>query len=180
MTKSKLLIQVEEFAQKCCGQYNLEQDLWRHVQLVRQFALKLSKIEGVDIQVLECAALLHDIGKNNKDGRKRHSVRSYRLAKKFLETTELPGIKKELILECVLKHSSRFSSNENRIEVRVMQCADALGVLFDDEWQDYTRKTMPRKAVKQLYEKSLKKITLESARRLAEPQIAKLKALLLQ
>jgi HD superfamily phosphodiesterase len=180
MTKSKLLIQVEEFAKKCCGQYDLEQDLWRHVQLVRQFALKLSKAEGVDIQVLECAALLHDTGKNNKDGRKRHSIRSYRLSKKFLETVDLPTSKKGLILECVLKHSSRFSANENRIEVRVMQCADALGVLFDDEWQEYTRKTISQKAIKQLYEKSLKKITLESARRLAEPQIVKLKAMLLQ
>jgi hypothetical protein len=59
-----------------------------------------------------------------------------------------------------------------------MQCADALAVLFDDEWQEYTRCTLPRTVVEQLYEKSLKKITLESAKRLAEPQIAKLKALL--
>ncbi|OGN89761.1 MAG: hypothetical protein A2Z74_07900 [Chloroflexi bacterium RBG_13_46_9] len=176
----RLLRKIERFAKKCCDNYTLEPGpgLWSHVQLVRRFALKLAKVEGVDTQALEYAALLHDIGKNDKDGRENHSLRSYELTKKFLKTVNLPESTRELIQECVLKHSTSYSLEDNRIEVKVLQCADALGVLFDDEWQEYTKSTLPRMAVEQLYERSLKKITLESARRLAEPQIAKLKALL--
>ena len=63
---------------------------------------------------------------------------------------------------------------DNRIEVKVVQSADALGTLFDDEWQEHSRKTMPRDTLLQLYEKALGKINLELARRIAEPQVAKL------
>jgi len=178
MSNQTVLAQVEEYAKNCCEQYSLEQDLWRHVQLVRQFALKLAKLEGVDTQIMEYAALLHDIGKNNVDGRENHNTRSYELSKKFLKTVNLSEKTRELILECVLKHSTQYSLEDNRIEVRVIQCADALGVLFDDEWQEYTRRTISQKTIKQLYTNSLKKITLESARRLAEPQITRLKELL--
>ena len=65
----RLLRKIERFAKKYCEYYTLEQgeqSLWQHVQLVRHFALKLAKVEGVDTQVLEYAALLHDIGKNDK------------------------------------------------------------------------------------------------------------------
>jgi putative nucleotidyltransferase with HDIG domain len=90
MTDKKVLSLIEEFAKNCCEQYTLEQGLWRHIQLVRHFALKLAKVEGVDTQALEYAALLHDIGKNDKDGRDNHSLRSYELSKKFLKTVDLP------------------------------------------------------------------------------------------
>lgn len=177
MTNPQLLAQVEEYAKPYCEQYSEDSGLWKnHVQLVRKFALTLAGVEGVDPQVVEVAALLHDIGKCK--GREEHHIRSYELSKKFLETIDLPEATKELILECVLKHRTCFSLKDNRIEVKVVQSADVLGTLFDDEWQEYSRRTMSREMIMQLYAKALKKINLESARRIAEPQIAKLEALL--
>jgi HD superfamily phosphodiesterase len=177
MTNSQLLARVEEFAKACCEQYSEDPWLWKsHVQLVRQFALRLAEVEGADPQIVEIAALLHDIGYYK--GREEHHIWSYELSKEFLKTIKLPEATQELILECVLKHRTCFSMEDNRIEVKVVQSADALGTLFNDEWQEYSRRTMSRKTIVKLYAKALIKINLESARSIAEPQLAKLEALL--
>ncbi len=101
---------------------------------------------------------------------------SYDLSREFLKTTDLPEAVQERILECVLKHRTRFSMEDNRLEVKVVQSADALGTLFDDVWQEHSRRTMSRETLLQLFEKTLGKINLESAKRIAEPQVAKLQA----
>ena len=146
------------------------------MELVRAYALALAKLEGVDAQVVELAALLHDIGKS--EGREGHHLRSHELAQRFLASTDLPKATQALILECVLRHRSASAAEEERLEVRVLQCADVLGTLFDEEWQAYSRATMPPETLRGLHAKALGKITLESARRLAEPQIARLEALI--
>jgi putative nucleotidyltransferase with HDIG domain len=175
MTETHLLIQVEQFAKACCDQYAADPGLWQHhVQWVRQFALQLAEAEGTDPQVVEIAALLHDIGYSK--GEEEHHLWSYELSMEFLKTTDLPEAVQERILECVLKHRTRFSAEDNRLEVKVVQSADALGTLFDDEWQEHSRRTMSKDTILQLYEKALGKINLESARRIAGPQVAKLQA----
>jgi len=172
----EIIKKVEEFAEPYCRADPEDPKLWEnHVQLVRKYALKLAEIEGADKQVVEIAALLHDIGKDK--GRKDHNVRSYELSKKFIETLDLPEQKKKLILKCVLKHSTKYSQEDNEIEVKVVQSADALGTLFDDEWQQYSRETMKEELLR-LYDKSLSKLNLESAREIAKPQIEKLKKML--
>jgi putative nucleotidyltransferase with HDIG domain len=164
---------VEEFAKKYCMKDPEDSKLWEnHVQLVRKFALKLAKIEKADKDVVEISALLHDIGKYK--GRKRHNERSYELSKKFLEKINLPEKKKELILKCILKHGSKFSDENNEIEVKVIQSADVLGTFFDEEWQEFSRRTMSKQELLDLFDKSFKKINLASARRIAKPQIEKL------
>ena len=177
MTDPHLLSRIEQFGKACCDQYAGDPGLWQnHVQRVRQFAVQLAGIEGADPQVVEIAALLHDIG-CYKD-REEHHVWSFSLSREFLKTTDLPEAAQELILECVWKHRTRFSMEDNRIEVKVVQSADALGTLFDDEWQEHSRRTMSRETLLQLYEKALGKINLESAKRIARPQVEKLISML--
>jgi hypothetical protein len=74
----------------------------------------------------------------------------------------------------------RYASEDNRIEVRVIQCADALANLFDEELQEYSRNTMPKDEINQAFSKLLNKITLDSARAIAEPRVQKLQAMLEQ
>ena len=173
------LIKVEKFAKKYYKQDPEDPKLWEnHVQLVRKFALKLAEIEKADKQVVEIAALLHDIGKHK--GRENHNVISYELAKEFLKELNLDQNKKNLILKCILKHGSKYSSEDNEIEVKIIQSADALGVLFDEEWQKKCRRYLSREEILKKFDKMLnKKINLDSARKIATLQIKKLKRLLL-
>ena len=179
MEYQELLLKIEKFAKAYCKQDPEDPNLWEnHVQLVRKFALKLAEIEGADKQVVEIAAMLHDIGKYK--GRNDHAIRSYELSKAFLKDFDLPQEKKELILKCILKHRSKFSVENNEIEVKVVQSADALGVLFDKELQEgRTRTPRPKEERLRLLDKMMdKKINLESAREIAKPQVEKLKKLL--
>ena len=154
-----------------------DKGLWdHHIQLVRKFTVKLAEIEGVDKFIAEASALLHDIGKYK--GREGHPQRGYELAKKFLDKQNLEEDKKKIILLCVLKHSRRFSKEGLGLEVKIIQSADALGVLFDEVWQEHSRKTLDKKTLLSLIDKSYDKINLESAKRIAKPQVEKLKSLL--
>jgi hypothetical protein len=96
----------------------------------------------------------------------------------LLESIDLSAEARELVLECVLKHGTRYASEDNMVEVKVIQSADALATLFDDGRQDYARRNMPREVALQLLARSTAKINLESARRIAEPQVLRLRTLL--
>ncbi len=169
--------EIEEFAKSLCDQDAEDPDLYSgHVQLTRKYAVELASIEKADAEVCEIAALLHDIGKC--EGRENHHVVGRDLAEKFLEHVEMPEEKKKLILKCILKHRSRFSSEDNEIEVKVVQSADCLGTIFNSRWQEHCRKTYPRKVLLDFYDrKALEKINLDSARTIAEPQLKKLREL---
>jgi putative nucleotidyltransferase with HDIG domain len=170
-----LIPKIEKFVIPLYKKYKKDPKLWEnHVQLTRKFALELAEIEKADKQVLEIAVLFHDVGKY-KD-KENHNIVSYEIAKKFLENIDLP--KKDLILKCILKHRSEFSSEDSEIEVRVIQSADALGTLFDEEWQEHCRKTKSMEELLEKYDKTFNKINLESARKIAKPQVEKLKKLL--
>jgi len=170
----EIIPRVEEFAKKHCDMYKDDPGLYdEHVQLVRKYALILADIEHADKQIVEIAALLHDIGKYL--GRDNHAEHSYKLAEEFLKGFPLANEKKKLILKCILKHSGKYSLEDNELEVKIMQCADGLGVIFDEKWQEYTRKTKTSEEILKLFDKFERKINLDSARKIAGPQLAKLK-----
>jgi putative nucleotidyltransferase with HDIG domain len=168
---------IEEFAEECYKRFPDYPRVWEeHILPVRKFAVRLAEIEKADREVVEIAALLHDIGRyKNRDD---HHLTGYEMTKNFLEDIEMEDHRKMLILKCVLKHRSRSAGEENEMEVRVVQCADALGTLFDDNWQEKSRNSMKKEELLALYEKSLGKVTLESAKKMAEPRVRYLKSIL--
>jgi hypothetical protein len=66
------------------------------------------------------------------------------------------------------------------VEVKIIRSADVLAVLFDDVWQNKSRKIMSREELTSIYDKAYQNIELETAREIAEPQRALLKEQLLQ
>ena len=179
MDDNSLIEQVESFARDYYERVLARPNIWRtHVQLVRKYALELAELEKVDPRIVEIAAILHDIGRIEVG--EEHYVRSHDLSKPFLETIDLSEDDRELILECILKHSTRYASEDNKTEVRIIQCADALANLYDEELQEYSRKTMLKETINQAFLKLLNKITLDSARAIAEPRVQQLQALLEQ
>lgn len=177
--KPEFRLKIESFAKTYYKKYQKDPKIWEnHIQLVKKFSLKLARIEKADKEVVEIAALLHDIGKYK--GRKGHDERSYKLSKKFLKKINISEKKKKLILKCILKHSSKYAREKNETEVKIIQSADALGTLFDKEWQKFSRETVPKQERLDLIDKSFKKINLTSARKIARLQVKKLKHLLIK
>ncbi|MBT5022344.1 HD domain-containing protein [Candidatus Woesearchaeota archaeon] len=171
---SEKIDKTELFAKKYYLDSSLNRWIWaHHIRLVRKYALELGKIENCDLEVLEIAALLHDIGKIN--GREGHAQKSCELSKDFIDSLEFSTKQKELILKCMLKHSGRYSHEDNEIEVKVIQCSDALAILFDDVWQEHCRKTKTKEELLFLFDKMKKKINLESAREIAKPKLKELR-----
>ncbi len=166
----------ERFAKPLCDQYATESGLWTHTLLVRKYAVLLAKKEGADLQVVELAAILHDVGK--KEGRENHAEHSAEYAKGSLADIALPSEKKDLILKCVRKHGSKYIGGKDEIEVMIVRCADALAVLFDDAMQEECRRKMAKEGLLHLYDKALRKAELPSAHALAMPQVEKLKQIL--
>jgi exopolyphosphatase/pppGpp-phosphohydrolase len=149
--------------------YSDDTSLWNHTLLVRGFARKLAISEGANLRVVEIASLLHDTGKSA--GRENHHIVSARIAEGILQGLPIEEQEKQLILKCILKHRKRFHSEDNEIEIKVVQCADILGSLFNDWWQEHLRNTLSRESLNDMYENLLENINLESARTLARPQL---------
>jgi hypothetical protein len=176
MDAYSILKRVEEFARSNCNDPTDHPSLWSHLVLARKYAAVLAATERADHLVVEAAAVLHDIGKSQ--GRHDHHLRSVEICRGFLKDIGLPPGTQAAILECILKHRSRHTKQNNPIEVRVLQSADALAVLFDDPWQEHCRGTMAKGELLRLYKKALNRITLQSARRIAQPQVSTLESLL--
>lgn len=169
-----ILTTIEAFAKRYCERCPEEPMLWEgHTQLVRQYAVRLAEIEGADRQVVELAALLHDIGKCK--GHPDHQIHSVDLAEELLDTLDFSESKKTLILKCILTHRTQSCNEETELELKIVQSADMLGTLFAHEWQEHS---VSRETLLKIERKAAKKLKLESARSLAAPQLEKLRKLL--
>ncbi len=173
-----IIKEVEAFAEKFCSNDRVDAKLWsNHVRLVREYALKLAELEKCDAFVVEVAALLHDIGKYY--GKEEHAERSYELSKEFLKTLKIPKYKQELILKCIRKHGKKMPDRDDELEVKVVQCADSLGTLFDEEWQETSRKSGPKDKILGRLDWNFNKMSLISARKIGRPQVDKLKKIVM-
>lgn len=104
---------------------------WEHTLLTRKFALIIQKQVGGDKDVVECAALLHDIGKA-KLRAPGHEVISAQLAKNFLEKIGFVGDRIEKIAQIIKDDKTDF------LEAKILQTADNMSLIMDNsggrEW----------------------------------------------
>lgn len=103
---------------------------WYHVDRVRNMAVKISEMEGGDIEVIEFAALLHDIsdakfnGGDYKAGAKE--------TRNILENINIDKTKTEHITQIIdnISFKGGVSQNEiNTIEFQIVQDADRLDAI---------------------------------------------------
>jgi len=96
-----------------------------HLQRVRRNSLELAKNYNVDMEVLEIAALLHDV--NQPIGKKNEHVEmSVDTAKKILESCTVEKEKAEKILRIVSEHSTERITNKSSMESKILFDADKL------------------------------------------------------
>jgi len=76
-----------------------------HARRVCRIALQLAASIDADADIVEAAALLHDLG--HHAGRQNHAERSAEIAKRLLDEAGFPESKREAVLECIRLHEWR-------------------------------------------------------------------------
>jgi uncharacterized protein len=102
---------------------------WSHTERVTKLCLRIGKKEGADLEILQIAALLHDIGREEQDrskGKICHAAVGAQFARTLLEEVGLEAEKLERIIHCIQTHRFRGNKAPQSIEARVLFDADKL------------------------------------------------------
>ncbi len=103
---------------------------WRHTLRVVAMCKKIAKTEpDADIEILICAAYLHDIGRKYQDESKGavcHAVKSVLLAEPFINKLSIDDNRKKNMIHCIKSHRFRGENIPNTLEAKILFDADKL------------------------------------------------------
>jgi len=102
---------------------------WDHTERVRLLCLRIGRIEKADLGVVELAALLHDIGREEEDrshGRVCHGRIGATLARRILEDFGCEPSVVRAVSEAIRTHRFRGRAKPRTLEARVLFDADKL------------------------------------------------------
>ena len=114
----------EEQTKGTKDEYNIYRE---HIQYVYKYVVMLSKDKNVDREVLELAALLHDISMTDMAlDRSRHNEYGAEIAEQLLTENNYPEDKTQLVKRCILNHSKRRQQYRSKEEEQILVDADGL------------------------------------------------------
>lgn len=102
---------------------------WEHTLRVHNLCLHIGKKENADMEVLEIAAFLHDIGREEQDksdGKICHAEKGAILARELLSKIEIDKEKIDKIVHCIETHRFRKDNAPNSKEAKILFDADKL------------------------------------------------------
>ena len=108
---------------------------WSHVERVRSLANFIGAKEGADLEIIEIAALLHDIGRKKEftckgvrsDGKRFcHALEGAKEAKRILVNFDIKKEQLENIIHCIYAHRFRNEQIPETLEAKVLFDADKL------------------------------------------------------
>ena len=143
---------------------------WKHAFMVRKFALLLQKQLGGDRDVVEAAALLHDVGKEELLA-PGHEKISAKLAEKLLSALNFDREKINKVVECIEYQNFRL------LEARILRSADSMALIMDPKGQKWYFENIlqnDRKRIMGELRKSFSEIEFPFARRLVMDTFRKL------
>jgi len=158
------------------GKY--EEYRWKHVLLVDSYAKQLAREYDLDQNLVELAALLHDIGYTVSE--KDHHLTGGPAAEKILQQHGYSPEIIEQIKHCIISHSTKGPKPET-ILAKIITSADALAHLtvipvyfHQAAHQGYDVENVTQWA-EELIEKQREKVILPQAKKMAEDkyQLAK-------
>ncbi len=103
-------------------------DFWDdHIKYVVKNAKELANIYNADLEIVELAALLHDIAMPSRIGpREEHHIYGSQIAEELLTKYNYPKDKIERVKECVLRHRGSKDLPRNTIEEQIIADADVM------------------------------------------------------
>ena len=131
MKYKKLVKEIEEKTKnKQIKLFHLDDIFNNHVNLVRHFALKLSGYHKSDKQVIELAALLHDVSYTKSNEHDKHEFHSCKVAEKMLKG-KISLKKLDKILICIKHHRGSKKYKRESIEEKIVTSADAMTHIYN-------------------------------------------------
>lgn len=103
-------------------------DFKYHICVVVRNALKLAKIKKADMEVVELAAWLHDLGRVGKNikSSNNHHLGSAKVAEIILKDLGYPKDRMNKVIQCVICHSAKGEYIPKTIEEKIIANADAM------------------------------------------------------
>ena len=95
-----------------------------------KYAKKLAKELNADLEIVEIAGWLHDVG-SIVEGRDNHHISSAKIAEKLLTDLKYPKEKIKRVKNCILNHRGSVNNKRISLEEKVISDADAMSA-FDN------------------------------------------------
>ena len=102
-----------------------EADWLMHIKPVIDISHKLAEKLEANIEIVEVAALLHDIGRI-RFGPENHEITGAQEAKIILENFKLDEIFISKVIECIETHSNKGDRIPNSLEAKILSNSDAV------------------------------------------------------
>ena len=129
----ELIIQIKRFVEEECNKptskYGYEPFIFHFVPM-HDYAKKLAEDFNADVEVVEIAAWLHDIG-SIIIGRENHHISGAEIAEKKLRELNYPSEKIMLVKKCIFNHRGSVNLKKESIEEQIIADADAMSA-FDN------------------------------------------------
>jgi uncharacterized protein len=169
---------VEEECKKPTSNYGYEPFTNHFIPVVNYVKILGEKL-NVEVEIVELAAWLHDIG-SIVEGRENHHISGSEIAEKKLKELNYPQDKIEKIKHCILNHRGS-KENENKretIEAQILVDADALShfdeieglfkaALVYENLDQYSAK----KSVMEKLKRSYNKLSFQESKKLIKPKL---------
>jgi uncharacterized protein len=174
-TIEKVRIFVEEECRKPSSNYGYELYEFHFISVVKYAKLLAEKL-GADVDLVQIAAWLHDIG-SIKEGRKDHHITGANIAEEKLRELNYPKEKIELIKKCILNHRGSINNKRESIEEQIIADADAIShfdnvsgifkaaFIFENHNQSSAKKVVKEKLIR-----SWNKLSLNESKELIKPK----------
>ena len=156
-----------------------------HVFLVAEEAKRLGNKYNANTQVVEAAAMLHDIADTvMQRADSTHETKSLEIAKQFLKEADFPLVEIEQIITDILPNHGCYPGHfPKTLEGKLMATADAIVHILSDFYHfslRELRKTMPEEEVCEWFNKKLNrdfkdKIFFDDERKRISPKYKSLK-----
>jgi uncharacterized protein len=105
---------------------------WDHTRRVYNLCLHIGKREGAELEVLQLAAILHDIGREQQDaseGQVCHAELGAVMAREILEKYGFPREMTEKVVHCIATHRFRGDKAPLSQEAKILYDADKLDAI---------------------------------------------------
>ena len=105
---------------------------WDHTQRVVNLCMHIGQAEGANLEVLEIAAYLHDVGRPYEDesqGGVCHAEKGAEMARELLGKYSISEEQKANIIHCIRSHRFRGNHSPQTVEAKVLFDADKLDAI---------------------------------------------------